>query len=218
MGSFYGLVSDGIWQTSQADEAATYGAKPGDFKYVDKNADGKINVDDCGIIGHALPDFTWGLTNSFSFKSFTLDIFLQGSQGNQLLNSNRFELESGNGLSNASDKLLNRWTPENPSDLYPRANRNADYLHMSDRYLEDGSYIRIKTITLAYDLPEQLMKAMKMKKVKVYVTAQNPVTITKYSGFDPEVGSFGMDNTRMGYDYGTYPSVRTFIFGASINF
>ncbi len=218
MGSFYGLVSDGIWQTAQADEAAMYDAKPGDFKYVDKNADGKINVDDCGIIGHALPDFTWGLTNSFSFKNLSLDIFLQGSQGNQLLNSNRFELESGNGLSNASDKLLNRWTPENPSDLYPRANRNADYLHMSDRYLEDGSYIRIKTITLAYDLPEQLMKSLRMKKVKVYVTAQNPVTITKYSGFDPEVGSFGMDNTRMGYDYGTYPSVRTFIFGASINF
>lgn len=218
MGSFYGLVSDGIWQTADADKAAVYGAEPGDFKYVDQNNDGKINVDDQGIIGHALPDFTWGMSNNFSYKSFSLDVFLQGSQGNQLLNSNRFELESGNGLSNASTKLLDRWTPENPSNLYPRANRNADYLHMSTRYLEDGSYIRIKTITLSYDLPKKWMESLKMRQFKVYVTGQNLFTFTKYSGFDPEVGSFGMDNTRMGYDYGSYPSVRTIILGASINF
>jgi TonB-dependent starch-binding outer membrane protein SusC len=218
MGSFYGLVSDGIWQTAEAEEAAVYGSEPGDFKYVDQNNDGKINVDDCGIIGHALPDFIWGLNNSFSFMNFSLDIFLQGSHGNQILNSNRFELESGNGLSNASIKLLDRWTPENPSEIYPRANRDADYLHMSDRYLEDGSYIRFKTITLAYNLPENVMKTLKMQKIKVYVTGQNMLTFTKYSGFDPEVSSFGMDNTRMGYDFGSYPSVRTVIFGASLSF
>jgi TonB-dependent starch-binding outer membrane protein SusC len=218
MGSFYGLVSDGIWQTAEADKAAMYGAKPGDFKYVDQNNDGKINVEDQGIIGHALPDFTWGLSNNVSYKSFSLDVFLQGSQGNQILNSNRFELESGNGLTNASTKLLDRWTPENPTNLYPRANRNSDYLHMSTRYLEDGSYIRVKTVTLSYDLPQNLMKKLKITHVKVYVTAQNPITITNYSGFDPEVGSFGMDNTRLGYDYGSYPSVKTYTVGASINF
>ena len=218
MGSFYGLVSDGIWQTSEAETAATYDAQPGDFKYVDKNNDGKINTEDCQIIGHALPEFTWGFGNTFSYKNFSLDIFLQGSQGNQILNSNRFELESGNGLSNASINLLDRWTPENPSKIYPRANRNADYLHMSDRYLEDGSYVRFKTITLSYDLPSQVMKALKLTKVKLYATGQNLLTFTKYSGFDPEVGSFGMDNTRMGYDFGSYPSVKTLIFGASITF
>ncbi|MEI7500522.1 MAG: TonB-dependent receptor [Bacteroidota bacterium] len=218
MGSFWGLVSDGIWQTSEAATAAKYGAKPGDFKYVDKNNDGKINSEDCGIIGNALPDFTWGFNNTFSFKNFTLDIFLQGSQGNQILNSNRFELESGNGLSNASVNLLNRWTPENPSNVYPRANRNADYLHMSDRYLENGSYVRIKTITLSYDLPEKVINALKLTKVRFYVTAQNMLTLTNYTGFDPEVGSFGMDNTRLGYDFGSYPSVKTYIIGASITF
>ncbi len=218
MGSFYGLRADGIWQTAEAEVAAKYGAKPGDFKYVDKNNDGKINSDDCEIIGHALPDFTWGFNNTFSFKNFTLDIFLQGSQGNQILNSNRFELESGNGLSNASVNLLDRWTPENPSNVYPRANRNADYLHMSDRYLEDGSYVRIKTITLSYDLPEKAVNAIKLSKIKVYVTAQNMFTFTKYTGFDPEVGSFGLDNTRLGYDFGSYPSVKTYIIGASISF
>lgn len=218
MGSFYGLVSDGIWQTEEAATAAIYGAEPGDFKYVDQNGDGKINNEDRLIIGNALPDFTWGFTNTFSFKNFTLDIFLQGSQGNQILNSNRFELESGNGLSNASVALLDRWTPENPSNTYPRANRNADYLHMSDRYLEDGSYIRFKTVTLSYDLPEKAVNAIKLTKIRVYVTAQNLLTFTNYTGFDPEVGSFGLDNTRLGYDFGSYPSVRTYIVGASITF
>lgn len=218
MGSFYGLVSDGIWQTAEAETAAKYGAQPGDFKYVDQNNDGKINSLDCGIIGHALPDFTWGFTNTFSFKNFTLDIFLQGSQGNQILNSNRFELESGNGLSNASIKLLDRWTPTNPSNTYPRANRNADYLHMSDRYLEDGSYLRVKTVTLSYELPDKAVKAIRLSRVKFYVTAQNLFTVTNYSGFDPEVGSFGLDNTRLGYDFGSYPSVKTYILGASITF
>lgn len=218
MGSFYGLTADGIWQSNEAEQAAVYGCEPGDFKYVDKNNDGKINVDDCGIIGHALPDFTWGLSNNFAYGPFTLDIFIQGTQGNQLLNSNRFELESGNGLSNASVKLLDRWTEENPSNEFPRANRNADYLHMSDRYLEDGSYIRVKTITLSYDLPQKVMDIFKMKKLRVYVTGQNLFTFTRYTGFDPEVGSFGMDNTRIGYDFGSYPSVRTLIFGASLNF
>ena len=89
---------------------------------------------------------------------------------------------------------------------------------MSTRYLEDGSYLRIKTVTLGYNLPAKLMKDLKLTAVKLYITAQNLFTITKYSGFDPEVGTFGMDNTRMGYDFGTYPSVKTYIFGASINF
>jgi TonB-linked SusC/RagA family outer membrane protein len=218
MGSFYGLISDGIWQTDEAATAAIYGAEPGDFKYVDLNNDGKINSEDCQIIGNALPDFTWGFTNTFSFKNFTLDIFLQGSQGNQILNSNRFELESGNGLSNASVDLLNRWTPENPSNIYPRANRNADYLHMSDRYLEDGSYVRVKTVTLSYDLPEKWISKVRLSKLKLYVTAQNLLTFTNYSGFDPEVGSFGLDNTRLGYDFGSYPAVRTYIIGATITF
>jgi TonB-dependent starch-binding outer membrane protein SusC len=218
MGSFYGLRADGIWQTADAEEAAKYGCVPGDFRYVDQNKDYKINAEDCSIIGHALPDFTWGMTNSFSYGAFTLDVFIQGSQGNQLLNSNRFELESGNGLSNASIKLLDRWTEENPSNLYPRANRNADYLKMSDRYLENGSYIRVKTITLSYDLPKSLMDRLHMERVRIYITGQNLFTFTKYTGFDPEVGSFGMDNTRLGYDFGSYPSVKTLIAGASINF
>lgn len=218
MGSFYGLEADGIWQLDQEDQAAIYGAEPGDFKYVDKNNDGKIDAEDRSIIGHALPKFFWGMNNSFSYANLSLDIFVQGQHGNQILNSNRFELESGNGLSNASTSMLDRWTPDNPSNEYARANRNADYLHMSDRYLEDGSYVRIKTITLSYTLPSKWMTALKIDNARFYVTGENLFTFTKYTGFDPEVSRFGFDNTRMGYDYGGYPSAKTYILGVILNF
>ena len=218
LGSFYGLQADGIWQLDEAVQAAIYDAEPGDFKYIDQNNDGKIDSKDRKIIGHALPKFFWGLNNSFSYGSVSLDIFIQGQHGNEILNSNRFELESGNGLSNASVNMLDRWTPENPSNEYPRANRNADYLHMSDRYLEDGSYVRIKVITLSYNLPSRWMKAMKISDARVYLTGENLFTFTNYTGFDPEVSRFAFDNTRIGYDYGGYPSARTYLAGIVVNF
>ncbi len=218
MGSFYGLEADGIWQQDELEEALIYGSEPGDFKYIDQNNDGVINADDRKIIGHALPKFFWGMNNTFSLGNLSLDIFIQGQHGNQILNSNRFELESGNGLSNASTKMLDRWTTENPSNEYPRANRNADYLHMSDRYLEDGSYVRIKIISLSYNLPSKWMSAIKIDNARIYVTGENLFTFTDYTGFDPEVNRFGFDNTRMGYDYGGYPSSKTYIIGLNINF
>ena len=218
MGSFYGLEADGIWQLEDVEEALTYGKEPGDFKYIDQNNDGVINADDRKIIGHALPKFFWGMNNTFSLGNLSLDIFIQGQHGNQILNSNRFELESGNGLSNASIKMLDRWTPDNPSNEFPRANRNADYLYMSDRYLEDGSYVRIKVISLSYNLPSKWMSAIKIDNARIYVTGENLFTFTDYTGFDPEVNRFGFDNTRMGYDYGGYPSSKTYIIGLNINF
>jgi TonB-dependent starch-binding outer membrane protein SusC len=218
LGSFYGLEADGIWQLNEADEAAVYGMQPGDFKYIDQNNDEKIDAADRKIIGHALPKFFWGMNNSFSYGNISLNIFIQGQHGNEILNSNRFELESGNGLSNASVNMLDRWTPENPSNEYPRANREADYLHMSDRYLENGSYIRIKVITLSYTLPSHWMQSLKIDNARFYVTGENLFTFTKYTGFDPEVGRFGFDNTRMGYDYGGYPSAKSYILGVILNF
>lgn len=218
MGSFYGLKADGIWQLEEADEALIYNAEPGDFKYVDLNNDGSIDDNDRTIIGNALPDFYWGMNNNFSYGDLSLNIFIQGQHGNEILNSNRFELESGNGLSNASTNMLDRWTPTNPSDIYPRANRNADYLHMSDRYIENGSYIRLKTLTLSYNLPSKWMNAIKVSSLRIYFTCENLLTLTDYSGFDPEVGRFGFDNTRMGYDYGGYPSAKSYILGFNLNF
>lgn len=217
LGSFYGLVSDGIWQKDEADKAAIYGKKPGDFKYKDLVEDNIINEKDRKVIGHAQPDFIFSLNNNFSFGNFELSAFINGVYGNDILNANRFELESGNGLSNASIDMLNRWTPDNPSNTYPRASRNADYLRMSDRYLEDGSYIRLQLLTLAYNLPASLTNRAKIQGARIYVSAKNLLTITNYTGFDPEVGRFEQSAIRQGYDYGGYPSSKTWLIGISIN-
>ncbi len=218
IGSFYGRVSDGIWQLDEAEEAAVYGAQPGDHKYVDLNNDQQINGDDRTIIGHAQPDFFWSINNTMSYKGLEFSFYFQGVHGNDVLNSNRFELESGNGLSNSSVAMLERWTPENPSNIYPRANRNADYLHMSDRYLEDGSYVRLQLVTLGYDIPKGFLQKIKLKGARIYVSGKNLLTFTSYSGFDPEVGRFGSSNIRQGYDLGGYPTARTYLVGLNIEF
>jgi hypothetical protein len=218
IGSFYGLISDGIWQLEEEGEAALYGSRPGDFKYVDRNGDQQINADDRTIIGHAQPDFFWSFNNTISFKGLELNFYFQGVHGNDILNSNRFELESGNGLSNASISMLNRWTQENQSNEYPRANLKTDYLHMSDRYLEDGSYIRLQLVTLGYDLPRNVLQKIRLKGAKIYVSGKNLLTFTDYTGFDPEVGRFGTSNIKQGYDLGGYPSARTYLVGLNIEF
>ena len=138
--------------------------------------------------------------------------------GNDILNSNRFELESGNGLSNASVAMLDRWTPDNPSNEYARANRNADYLHMSDRYLEDGSYIRLQLVSLGYNLPASWLEKVRIKSARLFVSGKNLLTFTDYTGFDPEVGRFGTSNIRQGYDLGGYPSAKTYLIGLNLEF
>ncbi|MFZ5938987.1 MAG: SusC/RagA family TonB-linked outer membrane protein [Bacteroidota bacterium] len=218
LGSFYGLVSDGIWQKDEADEAALFGAQPGDFKYVDQDDNHKINGDDRVIIGYAQPDFFWSINNTLGYKNFDLTIFIQGVYGNDILNSNRFELESGNGLSNASIGMLDRWTESNPSNVYPRANRNSDYLYMSDRYLEDGSYARLQLVSLGYRLPASVLGKIHLKGARIYVTGKNLYTLTRYTGFDPEVSRFGASNIRQGYDLGGYPTARTILAGVNIDF
>lgn len=218
IGSFYGNVFDGIWQTQ--DEITASGTRdavrPGDPRYVDTNKDGVVNLFDRVIIGQAQPKFIYGVTNNFTAGGFSLSIFLQGVQGQDVLNLNRYELESGITTTNKLKTVVNRWTPTNTDTNIPRAGstiRRSTGI-VSD-VLEDGSFLRIKTVTLGYTLPK-FGKAI--KSASVYVTGQNLVTFTKYTGFDPEVNSFGRDNLSLNTDYNAFPSTRTFIAGLKLGF
>ena len=215
-GSFYGLVADGLFQTPEdvKNHATQGGAAPGDIRFKDLNGDGIINADDRAFIGDPNPKFTYGLNNTFSFANFDLNVFLQGSQGNKIYNQNRYLLESAlYGNSNGSTRVLGRWTGPNTSNDVPRAiagDPNGN-LRVSSYYVEDGSYMRIKTLTLGYTIPTTVLNRIAAKQLRVYVSAQNLLTLTKYTGFDPEVGSRGVD-------LGVYPQARVFLAGLNLGF
>jgi hypothetical protein len=143
---------------------------------------------------------------------------LQGSYGNEILNFGNFDLFNLNGNNNQSAEVLNRWTPTNPSNTIPRAVSTGGQRILSDAQVEDGSYLRIKNISLNYTLPESLLKSTFIKSVKVYVATQNWFTFTKYKGYDPEVSRFGQTSISQGMDYGGYPNSKTFLIGLNAKF
>ena len=228
IGTFYGYQFDGIFQTDEeADASAVFitqqdgpaKATAGDRKYRDVVADGVIDEKDRTILGTALPDFTWGISNNVSFKNFTLSFFFQGSQGNEMANLNASTLEDLRGLNNVSAEAgLNRWTPTNPSNRYPRAlaNRTVDVGTFSSAFVEDASYVRLKNVSLAYNLPSSLLQKISLRNVRVYVSATNLVTITDYNGFDPEGSSWGTTTRLPGIDQGRYPLNKTYLVGLNI--
>jgi hypothetical protein len=219
LGVFYGLKTDGIFQNQEeVDASAQKTAKPGDRRYVDTNNDGSINAADRVILGYAQPKYSFGFTNNFSFKGFDLVVFFQGVQGNSILNLNRFELESMTGVSNQSAEVLNRWTSENPSNTIPRALSLGTPYQISDRQIEDGSYIRLKNIQLGYTFSGASLEKIKIRSARLYVSGQNLLTITDYTGFDPEVSRFGADAFSFGTDYGSYPTAKMWLAGATISF
>jgi len=208
LGSFYGYVSDGV------------DPETGNLKYHDVNTNGIFDTGDRKVIGIAQPKFIYGLTNSLSWKRFDLNIFFQGSYGNQIFNANRIALEGMYDSKNQSTAVLRRWTPTNKNTDIPKAvgGGNVDNVRNSTRFVEDGSYIRLKAVTLTYNFAPDRLRKLGVQKLAVYSTAQNLLTITKYSGFDPEVNAFGRSSTEMGIDYGTYPQARTVTFGVNIEF
>lgn len=218
---FYGFVTEGIFQDAKeiAEHAVqtpgvdpTTSTAPGDIKFKDLNGDGVINNEDRTNIGNANPTFTYGLTNTVTYKGFELSIFMQGSVGNKVLNFTRWYTEGGTSNGNYSNDMINRWTPANKSNTMPRLvlNDPNGNNRVSDRFVENASYLRMKNIRLAYTVPESWIKAAKLKKVQLYVSSQNLFTITKYTGMDPEVGG--------GVDLGFYPQARTILAGATIEF
>lgn len=218
IGIFFGLETDGIFQTQkEVDESAQKTARPGERRYKDANNDKVINSADRVILGHAQPDYTFGLTNNFSYKGIDLSVFFQGVEGNSIFNLNRFELESQTGVSNQSTEVLDRWSSINPSNTIPRASINGVPYQVTSRQIEDGSYIRLRNIQLGYNFPAALLKRIHISGIKIYVSAQNLVTFTNYSGYDPEVSRFGQDNLSQGTDYGSYPSSKIYLAGLNIS-
>ncbi|WP_054411836.1 SusC/RagA family TonB-linked outer membrane protein [Hymenobacter sp. DG25A] len=216
-GAFYGYVADGLFQTQEevtSHATQQTGTAPGDIRFKDINNDGVINDADRTFIGNPNPDFTYGLNNTLTWKGFDLNLFIQGSQGNDIYNLNRFYTEGGlysNG--NSSTRVLGRWTGAGTSNDVPRAiagdpNQN---LRVSSYFIEDGSYLRIKTLTLGYNLPKTVLSRLASQQMRVYVSAQNLLTLTKYTGFDPELGQGGVDR-------GIYPQSRVLLAGLNIGF
>jgi TonB-linked SusC/RagA family outer membrane protein len=207
LGTFYGYVSEGV-------DPAT-----GNIKYKDIDKSGGLSDGDKTIIGNANPDFSYGLTNNFNYKGFSFSFFFQGVQGNQIFNASRIVTEGMYYPVNQLATVLTRW--EKPGDItnMPKSDKdNAKHnSDVSSRYVEDGSYLRLKSATLGYDLPKSVSNFLKMEKLHVYVTAENLLTFTKYSGFDPEVSAYGV-GIAPGVDFGSYPQSRSFMFGLNLNF
>jgi TonB-dependent starch-binding outer membrane protein SusC len=217
LGSFYGYVTDGLFQTTDdIAGSAQPTAKPGDRRYQDLNGDHRIDDQDRAIIGQAQPKLVGGITNTFSYKGIELTIFLQGVSGNNIMNANRFELEYLSGTTNQSRDVLNRWTPTRTDTDIPRATINRSPNRISTRQIEDGSYLRLKNIQLAYQFPTALLKTLHLQSLRVYASAQNYVTWTRYSGYDPEVNRFGQENVSQGFDYGSYPAAKMLMFGLNV--
>lgn len=215
IGSFFGYLSDGIFQNEgEVANSAQPNAQPGDRRYRDLNGDGQISAEgDRTVIGLAQPDFFGGWTNNFQWNGFELNVFTQWNYGNDILNYNRFELELPTGGQNISADMVNRWTPQNPSTEFPRATRQRAIL-FSDRQLEDGSFLRIKTLTFAYNFPG--LQSTRIGGLRLYFTAQNFLTFTNYTGFDPEVSRYGATNLNLGEDYGVYPVAKTYMVGLNL--
>ncbi|WP_245546835.1 TonB-dependent receptor [Pseudopedobacter saltans] len=239
MGQFYGYVFDGIYQLDQFDNPAPGkyilkkefpsnasaterdNIQPGDIRYKDLNGDGVINSNDMTVIGRALPIHTGGFNNNFTYKNFDLNVFFQWSYGNQIYNANRLIFD-GNGIKaldlNQYASYSNRWTPENPSNTnYRTGGQGPQGIH-SSRVLEDGSFLRLKTLALAYSLPKRLIKSAYLDELKLNVAVQNLITWTRYSGMDPEVSVRSSIPTTPGFDYSAYPMARTIVFGINATF
>lgn len=214
MNVFYGYVTDGIFQTPEEVEAHAIqpGAEPGDIRFRDLNNDGIINDEDRTVIGNPSPTWLFSMNNRFAWRGFELQVYLQGVGGNKIYNYSRITMESMSAAYNQYASVADRWTGYGTSYDMPRAvwadpNQNS---RVSDRWVENGSYLRVKNITLAYTFPDKWLRCLGVTNARLAFSCENVATITKYKGFDPEVGVNGID-------YSHFPTPRTFNFSLSFN-
>lgn len=209
LGLFYGYIAGGV-------DPAT-----GMMYYINQNGESVFNPtpEDRTIIGDPNPDFLFGLSNRFAYRNFDLSVFLQGSYGNDIFNATRIETEGMIDAKNQSRQVLNRWrAPGQETDIPRAVADNTDNSILSTRFVEDGSYLRVKSITLGYELPSSVIQRLNIKSLRFHVSAENLLTFTNYTGYDPEVNAFGTSNIALGVDYGTYPHTRNLIFGVNVSF
>lgn len=231
---FFGWVVDGIFQNDAEIDAADAAdgdvgtpyqsqAAPGDLRFADLDGNGVINESDRTYLGSFLPDFNYGLNFAANYKNFDLTLFIQGVQGNEVYNGTKVLTQGMLRLFGAETDVLNAWTPENPNTNVPRAvngdpNQNS---RTSTRFVEDGSYMRIKSLSIGYSLPTSVLSSFaggSIRNLRIYASFQNLLTITNYSGYDPEIGARTANNLVQGIDYGQYPQPRTIMGGIQLGF
>lgn len=224
IGSYYLLVQDGIFRNEEDLKAYPHvsTAQPGDFRFVDVDGDGEIDLEkDRTIVGNYMPDFTYGFGGSFGYRGLDFSVAFQGVHGNEILNLNRRYLDNMEGNTNGTTAAFNRW--KSPTEIGDgntnRANRKqtGNNSRTSTWHVEDGSYLRLQNIALGYTLPEKWTKKFYVEKLRIYVSAQNLVTWTDYSGYNPEVSNRTSALTP-GEDYGTYPLAKTYMVGLNVTF
>jgi hypothetical protein len=205
IGQFYGYQENGY--TDQ-----------GKITYVDRNGDGSVTAADKTYIGDPNPDFIYGFNSSMSYKNFELTLFIQGTHGNDIFNVSAVPstLDYGRGLNMPKEVLYDHWTPENTDAKYPVISQNSSAL-ASDRMVEDGSYVRMRNIQLAYNLPVRNLGIDWLRNGQIYLSGQNLITLTKYSWWDPEVNSRG-SGTEQGIDHYTYPVSKVVTMGLKVGF
>ncbi|MGC9342236.1 MAG: SusC/RagA family TonB-linked outer membrane protein, partial [Bacteroidales bacterium] len=223
MGVFYGVKTDGIFQNEAEIQAHVDiegnliqpNAVPGDIRFIDENKDGSISDADRVQIGNPFPDFTGGLNLSAEYRGFDFNMFIYTALGQEIYDATRrYDL---NGTNYRSD-WLNRWTGEGTSDKYPRVtftDNNINMKTVSDFFVFDGSFVRLRNISIGYSLPNPVTDFLNIKNLRVYVSSENLFTITSYPGYDPEIGGGVFSN---GIDQGIYPQARTFLTGINITF
>jgi TonB-linked SusC/RagA family outer membrane protein len=228
IGTAYGYVFDGIYQISDFENVATstlnpgvakrlgVAVKPGDFKFKDLNGDNIIDLtNDRTVISDSNPQYYGGITNTFTYKSFDLNVLVLGTYGNDVLNVGRYRLEGYQSGNISENYYLNHWTPTNPTNEFPRFNSIGRYDN-SSYYVEDASFLRLKNVTLGYNMPQALLKKIKLSNIRLYLTGENLYTLTNYTGFDPEVSS--RLNLLSGYETISYPRAATITFGLNLKF
>jgi len=227
LGVFYGFKSAGVIRDSAEAAAITWknfnnsAFTPGHMKILDTDGDGVITLNDRTVVGDPTPDFTYGWTNTFDWRGFEVTGLLQGQHGGKVLNVNRIRTESSPRANISAERYFNAWSPTNPDAKYPVIGENPDQVgtnNFTDNLLESGSYLRLRTISVSYGIPQRLLGRTGASSARVYLTGTNLFTATNYSGFDPDVSSESVGNTNRGVDIGAYPLARTITAGFSFNY